>query len=169
MHLIPWPIGSGKGFKGVYDRHNEKVVMFSDTEKGTKEGKSWEIDMQFEDELKEAIGEEAYSTLKDEIELLDGAAAEFDLKKVRDGKLTPVFFGSALTNFGVEIFLNNFLSMSTTPLPRQSDIGIIDPASSTHEIVEQIADFDAKIIRRTRLSGGCYTSCDQQHHRRHKG
>ena len=124
---VNWPIGSGKGFKGVYDRHNKKVVMFSDTEKGTKEGKSWEIDMQFEDELKEAIGEEAYSTLKDEIELLDGAAAEFDLKKVRDGKLTPVFFGSALTNFGVEIFLNNFLSMSTTPLPRQSDIGNKDP------------------------------------------
>ena len=101
--------------------------MFSDTEKGTKEGKSWEIDMQFEDELKAAIGDEAFSTLKDEIELLDGAAAEFDLKKVREGKLTPVFFGSALTNFGVEIFLNNFLSMSTTPLPRKSDIGIIDP------------------------------------------
>ena len=124
---VNWPIGSGKGFKGVYDRHNEKVVMFSDTEKGTKEGRSWEIDMQFEDELKAAIGDEAYSTLKDEIELLDGAAAEFDLKKVRDGKLTPVFFGSALTNFGVEIFLNNFLSMSTTPLPRTSDAGIIDP------------------------------------------
>ena len=101
--------------------------MFSDTEKGTKEGKSWEIDMQFEDELKATIGDEAFSTLKDEIELLDGAAAEFDLKKVREGKLTPVFFGSALTNFGVEIFLNNFLSMSTTPLPRKSDIGIIDP------------------------------------------
>ncbi|MBP5276441.1 MAG: peptide chain release factor 3, partial [Lachnospiraceae bacterium] len=79
------------------------------------------------DQLKEAIGEDAYATLKDEIELLDGASAEFDIKDVQAGKLTPVFFGSALTNFGVEIFLNNFLTMSTTPLPRKSDIGIIDP------------------------------------------
>lgn len=124
---INWPIGSGKGFKGVYDRKNEKVVMFSDTEKGTKEGKTTEILRSNEDELKGVIGEDALNTLNDEIELLDGAAAEFDLEKVRAGKLTPVFFGSALTNFGVEIFLNNFLAMSTTPLPRKSDIGFIDP------------------------------------------
>ena len=83
--------------------------------------------MSTKDALLEAIGEEAYDKLSDEIELLDGAAAEFDLKEVQSGKLTPVFFGSALTNFGVEIFLNNFLSMSTNPLPRQSDIGMIDP------------------------------------------
>ncbi|MBR6315682.1 MAG: peptide chain release factor 3 [Lachnospiraceae bacterium] len=124
---INWPIGSGKGFKGVYDRQGEKVVMFSDTEKGTKEGKSWEIDLQYKDAIREAIGEEAAEKLNDEIELLDGAAEEFDLKKVRDGKLTPVFFGSALTNFGVEIFLTNFLTMSTTPLARESDKGVIDP------------------------------------------
>ncbi len=124
---VNWPIGSGKGFKGVYDRKNEKVVMFSDTEKGTKEGKTTEISKTDEGELLKAIGEDALSVLNDEIELLDGAAAEFNLEKVRAGKLTPVFFGSALTNFGVEIFLNNFLSMSTTPLPRKSDIGMIDP------------------------------------------
>ena len=124
---INWPIGSGKGFKGIYDRKNEKVVMFSDTEKGTKEGKTWEVDRNDEECMKASIGEEAFNTLNDEIELLDGASAEFDLKKVREGKLTPVFFGSALTNFGVEIFLNAFLEMSTTPLPRKSDIGMIDP------------------------------------------
>ena len=124
---VNWPIGSGKGFKGVYDRKNEKVVMFSDTEKGTKEGKTWEVDRNDKDLMISSIGEEAYNKLYDEIELLDGASEEFDLKKVRQGKLTPVFFGSALTNFGVEIFLNNFLSMSTTPLPRTSDIGEIDP------------------------------------------
>ncbi|MBR4760588.1 MAG: peptide chain release factor 3 [Lachnospiraceae bacterium] len=124
---INWPIGSGKGFKGVYDRQGEKVVMYSDTEKGTKEGKTWEIDLAFKDAIREAIGEEAAEKLNDEIELLDGAAEEFDLKKVRAGKLTPVFFGSALTNFGVEIFLQNFLTMSTTPLARTSDKGVIEP------------------------------------------
>ncbi len=124
---VNWPIGSGKGFKGVYDRKNEKVVLFSDTEKGTKEGTTTEIMKSDTDELTKVIGEEALSQLNDEIELLDGAAAEFNLDEVRAGKLTPVFFGSALTNFGVEIFLNNFLQMSTTPLPRKSDAGMIDP------------------------------------------
>lgn len=63
----------------------------------------------------------------EEIELLDGASAEFDLDEVRSGDLTPVFFGSALTNFGVEDFLQHFLKMTTTPLPRKADIGLIDP------------------------------------------
>ena len=54
----------------------------------------------------------------DEIELLDGASAEFDLEQVSKGKLTPVFFGSALTNFGVETFLEHFLKMTTSPLPQ---------------------------------------------------
>ena len=71
-----------------------------------------------------------YDKLSDEIELLDGASAEFDLEQVQAGNLTPVFFGSALTNFGVEIFLKYFLEMTTTPLPRKADIGIIDPVEN---------------------------------------
>ena len=62
-----------------------------------------------------------------EVELLDGASAEFDLEEVQKGNLTPVCFGSALTNFGVEIFLKHFLNMTTTPLPRKADIGMINP------------------------------------------
>ncbi len=58
---------------------------------------------------------------------MDGASAEFDLEQVQAGELTPVFFGSALTNFGVEDFLQHFLQMTTTPLPRRADIGQIDP------------------------------------------
>ena len=70
------------------------------------------------------------TTLRDEIDLLDGASAEFDLDEVRRGKLTPVFFGSALTNFGVEVFLQNFLKMATTPLPRISQGQTIDPVDN---------------------------------------
>jgi peptide chain release factor 3 len=66
----------------------------------------------------------------DEVELLDGASAEFDLEEVQKGDLTPVCFGSALTNFGVEIFLKHFLEMTTTPLPRKADIGLIDPTEN---------------------------------------
>ena len=65
--------------------------------------------------------------LLEEVELLDGASAEFDLDLVRSGDLTPVFFGSALTNFGVEIFLQHFLDMTTPPLPRKADCGSVDP------------------------------------------
>lgn len=73
------------------------------------------------------IGTEAKVTLEEEIELLDGAAAEFDQELVSKGELSPVFFGSALTNFGVETFLQHFLAMTSSPLPRMSDQGPIDP------------------------------------------
>ena len=125
-----WPIGSGKRFKGVYDRHENHVLTYSDTQKGTKEGETTVIPMDNEALLLEQLGEEALGTLRDEIELLDGASVEFDIEEVRRGKLTPVFFGSALTNFGVEVFLQNFLKMATTPLPRISQGEWIDPAEN---------------------------------------
>lgn len=124
---VNWPIGSGKSFKGVYDRNGKKILTFSDTEKGTKEGE--EIDIDFEDEAKlsEIIGREAKDKLYEEIELLDGASAEFDMELVSRGELSPVFFGSALTNFGVETFLQHFLKMTYSPLPRVSNEGEINP------------------------------------------
>ncbi len=123
---VNWPIGSGKGFRGVYDRSRHHVVTYTDTEKGTKEGTATEIDLD-DPELVRFIGEDARETLLNEIELLDGASAEFDQEKVTKGELSPVFFGSALTNFGVEIFLNYFLQMTMPPLARTADLGRIDP------------------------------------------
>lgn len=125
---INWPIGSGKNFKGVFDRNTKKVKLFSDTLKGTKEGVEKDISID-DPELINEIGEENFNTLNDEIELLDGASADFDLDMVSKGELSPVFFGSALTNFGVETFLKHFLSMTYSPLPRKSDIGEISPFS----------------------------------------
>ncbi|MCD8148067.1 MAG: peptide chain release factor 3 [Clostridiales bacterium] len=125
---VNWPIGSGKGFKGVYDRNTRKVMTFSDTLKGTKEGEEREYDLD-SPELIAEIGEEARQQLLDDIELLDGASAEFDQDLVSKGELSPMFFGSALTNFGVETFLQHFLQMTTSPLPRMSDQGEISPFS----------------------------------------
>ncbi|HJC24252.1 MAG TPA: peptide chain release factor 3 [Candidatus Eisenbergiella merdavium] len=122
-----WPIGSGKEFKGVYDRDRGCVITYSDTEKGTKEGQATEIPLSDTDTLRQFIGEDAMEKLLEEVELLDGASAEFDLDEVRSGDLTPVFFGSALTNFGVEIFLQHFLEMTTPPLARRADCGLVDP------------------------------------------
>ncbi len=127
---INWPIGSGKSFKGVYERESKCVITYSDTEKGTKEGQTTRIGIDEEDMLISHIGEAFKMQLLDEIDLLDGASAEYDLDRIRAGELTPVFFGSALTNFGVEIFLQHFLKMTTTPLPRKADIGLIDPVEN---------------------------------------
>ena len=77
--------------------------------------------------LKSILGEENYRTIVDDVELLDGASEEFDLDAVQAGKLSPVFFGSALTNFGVEPFLENFLKMTTSPLPRKSGDEMVSP------------------------------------------
>ena len=125
-----WPIGSGKNFKGVYDRREKQIVTYSDTMKGTKEGETHIIDYNDESAVLDCIGSEAKEKLDEDMELYDVAGAEFDLEKVREGKLTPVFFGSALTNFGVEIFLQNFLQMTTTPLPRKSGDDLIDPVNT---------------------------------------
>ena len=121
---INWPIGSGKEFKGVYDRESQKIHVFSDTEKGTKEGEDLGLSM---DEADGVLLEGQKEKLMDEIDLLDGASAEFDQEMVDKGELSPVFFGSALTNFGVEIFLKHFLKMTTSPLPRKADVGMVDP------------------------------------------
>ena len=121
---INWPIGSGKEFKGVYDRESQEIHVFSDTEKGTKEGEDLVLSM---DEADGVLLEGQKEKLMDEIDLLDGASAEFDQEMVDKGELSPVFFGSALTNFGVEIFLKHFLKMTTSPLPRKADVGMVDP------------------------------------------
>ncbi len=120
-----WPIGSGKNFRGIFDRKNKNINLYSNTLKGTKEGITESIPL--DDSAGERISEEAYNTLCDEMELLEGAGAEFDREAVFSGKLSPVFFGSALMNFGVESFLEYFLNLTSSPLSRNSNIGPIDP------------------------------------------
>ena len=124
---INWPIGCGKSFKGVYDRNTRHITTFTAEANGTKEIDSREVPVD-SPEAKELTGDDYYGQLLDDIELLDGAGQEFDMELVSRGELSPVFFGSALTNFGVETFLRHFLSMTTPPLPRMADCGVIDPA-----------------------------------------
>ena len=128
MRHIPinWPIGSGKEFRGVFDRNSRELEIFSDTKKGTSIGEVEKVSIDSE-EAKSIVSEAQFAQLEEEIELLDGASAEFDQEMVSKGELSPVFFGSALTNFGVETFLQHFLKMTTSPLPRMSDKGLIDP------------------------------------------
>jgi peptide chain release factor 3 len=126
---VNWPIGSGKQFKGVYDRESRVVSKFQAVSTGGAK-KAEETDYSIDDEqLKNDIGEELYNQLMEEVELLDGASEPLDQEKVDKGELSPVFFGSALNTFGIETFLNHFLKMTTSPLPRMSNEGLIDPMS----------------------------------------
>lgn len=121
-----WPIGCGVDFKGIYDRENSEVLSFKSN--GGKHEAEYETLKQDDPRLEALLGENLYETLTDDLELLDGAGYEFDMDKVRHGKLSPVFFGSALNNFGIETFLENFLKLTTAPLPRQaSNDVLVDP------------------------------------------
>ena len=121
-----WPIGSGKEFQGVYDRRAGQLLFFSGVS-GKNRADKLEIDLD-DEKVSELIGEKRHNQLKDDVELL-GAGREFDMAEVQRGELSPVFFGSALTNFGVEPFLEEFLRMTPSPLPRVADCGEIDTFS----------------------------------------
>jgi peptide chain release factor 3 len=120
-----WPIGSGKQFRGVYDRMQTQVELFQGDDH--KEIQVQKVDGYQDDVVKGIAGEFFYDQLVQDLELLDVAGDEFDFEKVRSGELTPVFFGSAINNFGVQTFLENFLKLAPTPTPRRSSEGEIDP------------------------------------------
>ena len=118
-----WPIGSGKEFQGVYDREHQQILFFSGLS-GKNKAEKLEIELT-DPAVGERIGQSRHQQLMDDVELL-GAGREFDMDEVRAGRLSPVFFGSALTNFGVEPFLEEFLRMTPPPLSREADCGVID-------------------------------------------
>ena len=122
---VNWPIGCGKEFKGVFDREKRHILSF-EANNGQHEVKATEVDLH-SPELDGLIGTENRNTLLEDVELLDGASDAFDLKAVQEGRLSPVFFGSALTNFGVEPFLERFLELTPPPLPRYAGGQEIDP------------------------------------------
>jgi len=123
-YAVNWPIGCGKAFQGVYDRERRRMIHFT-SNGGSKAATATEVSLD-DPELASLIGQSFRDQLADEIELLDGASCEFDMGRVRHGQLSPVFFGSALTNFGVEPFLEDFLRMTTAPLPRMAGEELID-------------------------------------------
>ena len=132
-----WPIGCGKEFKGVFDRNTRKVLAFSSDGRANGVKKVEETEAELGDAaLDQLLTPYLHQQLVDEIELLDGAAEEFDLDRVLRGELSPVFFGSALTNFGVEPFLENFLRLTPTPLARVDSL--------TGEPVPDWQDIEAK-------------------------
>ncbi len=123
-----WPIGDGPSFVGVYDLVNKQVLRFERTAHGQE--KSAIIKSELPDPtLENLLGEVAYEQLCEDVELLSIAGASFDLDGYRNGELTPVFFGSALSNFGIEPFLSALVDFAPPPQPRFSDNQQIQPTS----------------------------------------
>lgn len=125
---INWPLGDGPRFKGVYDREQKQVHMFERTAHGAFRAPVSVSGIE-DESVKKAIDEATYEQVCEELELLEGAGADFDVSKVLSGELTPVFFGSAANNFGVQLLLDRFLELSPPPLPRSGGEIKIDPAA----------------------------------------
>ncbi len=126
-YAVNWPIGTGDRFKGVFDRHQQKVHLFERTAHGSREATDIVIDIN-DPRLEQLLDRELYQQLQDDLELLDGVGSELDLEAIHAGYMTPVFFGSAMTNFGVELFLHYFLEYALKPGNRNSNVGSIDPS-----------------------------------------
>ena len=122
-----WPIGTDGQYLGVYDRQEKKVNLFTeDTSHGqtARIADTYTLD---DPALIARIGQETHAALKDDLELLDEAGESFDLEKIAAGELTPMYFGSAMTNFGVQDFLEGYIKLAPTPAPRNSSVGLIEP------------------------------------------
>ena len=125
-YAVNWPIGMGDRFKGVYDRITKKIHLFERRSHGSKAAQETIIELG-DPRIEKFLEPELYYQLKEELEILDEIASDFDLEQIHAGKMTPVFFGSAMTNFGVELFLKSFLEYALKPEGRNSSQGEIEP------------------------------------------
>lgn len=132
LQTVPmvWPIGDGERFKGVYERASHLVHLYERKEKGSKRMEAETLSMDDPDAVRAAIGEDLFLQLEEDVEILDEVVEPFNPDAFLSGRQTPVFFGSAFTNFGVELFLRSFLDLGCPPASRVSSIGDIDPNSS---------------------------------------
>src|SRR5690606_35861390 len=127
-HPVNWPVGQGKRLVGVYDRHAGRLEMFQG-EREHKELVVREVEGYRDPAVREAAGDELADQLAQELELMDVAGDPFEYDLGMAGKRTPVFFGSAINNFGVQTFLDHFLRLAPKPSPRKIGEGPVDPLS----------------------------------------
>jgi peptide chain release factor 3 len=126
---MSWPIGMGPDFRGVYDRRLNSLLLFQALGKANVRDQLKPIPFDGIDDpaLEEHLGKQAKEELKDQLQLIDLAGDPYDADRILSGNLTPVFFGSAMNNFGVQHFLETFLTMAPPPGPRNSTLGSIEP------------------------------------------
>ncbi|MDQ4099868.1 MAG: peptide chain release factor 3 [Chloroflexota bacterium] len=127
---LNWPIGDGPDFRGVYDRLTGTVHLFERTEHGAKRAPVRVAGLD-DPTLADQLGAERAAQLKEELELIELAGTSFDLDEIHAGRLTPVSFGSALTNFGVQLFLDQFVQHAPAPQPGMTDERVLAPDDET--------------------------------------
>jgi peptide chain release factor 3 len=115
---VNWPLGNGQSFKGVFDRATRRVHLFERVVHGAKRA-NVELTGVDDPQIRDLLDDRSYAQFIDEIELLEGAGSEFDRDAMLRGDVSPVFFGSAVTNFGVQLFLDDFLKLAPSPTPRR--------------------------------------------------
>jgi peptide chain release factor 3 len=125
-YAVNWPIGMGDRFKGVFDRQKQQIHLFERTSHGSREARDTIVELG-DPKIEELLEQNLYHQLKEDLELLAGVGPELDLELVHAGKMTPVFFGSAMTNFGVELFLNYFLEYALKPGKHLTSLGEVPP------------------------------------------
>ncbi|MEO0394503.1 MAG: peptide chain release factor 3 [Cyanobacteria bacterium P01_A01_bin.137] len=127
-YAVNWPVGMGDRFKGVFDRRKRQFHLFERQAHGTKTATDTVLDWG-DPRIEELVGDDdVYAQFLEELEVLDELGPELDLELVHAGEMTPVFFGSAMTNFGVELFLESFLDFALKPGPRESTVGMVPPS-----------------------------------------
>ena len=121
---LSWPINQGVKFKGVYNIYEGKLDLFTPDKQRVTE--KVEVDIN-SDQLDSHVGEADATKLRDDLELVDGVYPEFDIESYRKAEVAPVFFGSALNNFGVEELLNCFVEIAPSPRPTKAEERMVDP------------------------------------------
>ena len=124
---VNWPLGTGPDFKGVYDLGAKKAHFFERTPGGAYRAPESISDLT-DPAVKDKLPPDVFERTLEEIEMLDIVGADLDHQKILEGKMTPVFFGSAINNFGVQLLLDEFLKLSCPPRARKASIGVIEPA-----------------------------------------
>ncbi len=123
---VNWPLGDGPRFRGVYDRKKDEVNLFERTTHGAFKA-PLEVAGIEDEKVREALSDELYETVTSEVELLDGLTEPLDIEQVLAGEQMPIYFGSAMNNFGVQNMLESFLEMAPPPTGRVSESEMIDP------------------------------------------
>jgi len=128
LKVVPlsWPAGMGQRFRGVYNRYKEDLVLFSPHSKQSDED-IIKISNLEDEVLDEKIGDSLAQELRDEVQMIEEVYPSFDREAYLEGEQSPVFFGSAVNNFGVKELLDCFVEIAPSPLPRETEERIIDP------------------------------------------
>jgi peptide chain release factor 3 len=164
---ITWPVGMGKRFRGIYHLQEDAVHLY-EPGKNNERGNIRVIKGLDNPLLDEVVGDQA-AELRDEIELVKGASHEFDVQAYLEGTMTPVFFGSAINNFGISELLDHFVATAPSPLPRQTTSRVVDPAEEkfTGFVFKIQANMDPAHRDRIaflRICSGSYRKGMKMHH-----